>query len=351
MKGVPVVLAFALLLAGVPAPACAQEARVRAAIGAEETPWAGQQVTLDLDLLTDGTSFSDVQFNLPDVEGAFLLRVDSSTIKRTERIDGETWQVIRYPLALFPQAPGRIEVPPIDVRFAVTERFGVPPKAFELATGPVSFEVAWPPGAPAGSLVVSTRDFRVEHAWQGPEGVVKAGDAMSLAVTRRAADISAMLLPPLPVFETEGLGAYPEAPEVADRSERGALTGERTDRVTWVVERPGTYEIPGIRFQWWDPVNERLREHTVPGRTIEAQPAAAPAQRHAVPAPNTRTVAWWGLALVLLAGTAGLVLGAGLRARIAGAFARGGRALRRAWRRILPPRRALLGRINPGPDS
>ena len=41
--------------------------------------WAGQQVTLDLDLKTTGFSFSNTHFNLPEVSGAFLMQTDTTT--------------------------------------------------------------------------------------------------------------------------------------------------------------------------------------------------------------------------------------------------------------------------------
>lgn len=52
---------------------------------------------------------------------------------------------------------------------------------------------------------------------------------------------------------------YPEAPQVQDRVDRGDLTGERTDRVTWIVERPGSCQWPDIDIQWWDPAEASLR--------------------------------------------------------------------------------------------
>jgi len=237
--------------------------------------WAGQQVTLNLDLKTTGFSFSNSHFNLPDVSGAFLMQTDTTTIKLTENIDGRDWQIIRYPLALYPQKAGKLEVPPIDVRFSTSAGFGSVEKAFEFQTKPLEVNISFPPGAKAGELVVTTTSFKLEYDWQPVSGTKKTGDAVTLTVLRRAGDISAMLLPPLPVFRTDGLASYPKLPEVNDRTDRGSLTGERVDKVTWVVEKPGKYEIPGIRFQWWDPEKRELKQQIVPGLTLDILPSAA----------------------------------------------------------------------------
>jgi hypothetical protein len=86
-----------------------------------------------------------------------------------------------------------------------------------------------------------------------------------------------MLLPPLPVFRSDGLAAYPQAPEVSDQTNRGKLTGVRTDSIIWVIEQPGEYQIPGIRFQWWDPVKRELKQQVVAGLSLDVPAPASQA--------------------------------------------------------------------------
>jgi len=236
--------------------------------------WTGQQVTLNLDLKTTGFSFSNSHFNLPEVGGAFLMQTDTTTIKLTENVNGVVWQVIRYPLALYPQKAGLLEIPPIDVRFVTSAGFGSAEKAFEFQTEPLQLSIKAPPGIKPGDLVITTTSFELDYSWQPQTGATQTGDAITLTVNRRAKDISAMLLPPLPVYRTDGLAVYPQAPEINDKTNRGDLTGERTDSIIWVVEKPGSYTIPGIRFQWWDPGSNELKQQIVAGTHLDIQPSA-----------------------------------------------------------------------------
>jgi len=231
--------------------------------------WVGQQVTLNLDLKTTGLSFSDTLFSLPEVNGAFLMQTDTTTIKFSETVDGQNWQIIRYPLALYPQKAGQLEVPPINVRFSSSAGFGSTGKNFEFQSELLVLTVKQPPGVKPGDLVITTTSLQLDHDWHPKTEILHAGDAITLTVTRRANDISAMLLPPLPVFRNAGLAAYPQAPEVSDKTNRGDLTGERVDTIIWVVEKPGIYEIPGIRFQWWDPLSQELKQQIVPGLSLD----------------------------------------------------------------------------------
>jgi len=245
------------------------QADVDVSIRQDQEIWAGQQVTVNLDLKTSGFSFSGTQFNLPEVSGAFLVQTDTTTVKLSEKRNGQTWQILRYPLALYPQKSGQLEIPPIEVRFTTSAGFGSEDRAFEFQTRPLLVAVSLPPGVNDGELLISTDSFELDYTWQPESDTARAGDAFTLTVSRRARDISAMLLPPLPVFETAGLAAYPQAPDVSDKTERGQLTGERIDKIIWVLEKPGSYEIPGIRFQWWDPGKRELRQQIVPGLDLD----------------------------------------------------------------------------------
>ncbi len=260
-----------------PLAVSAQDDEVQAAISIgiqqDQEIWAGQQVTINLDLKTTGFSFSNTHFNLPEVSSGFLMQTDTTTIKLSERTDGQSWQIIRYPLALYPQKAGKLEIPPIDVRFTTSAGFGSAEKAFVFQTRPLELTVSLPPGVREGDLVVTTSSFELDYNWQPAITTARTGDAFTLTVNRRADDISAMLLPPLPVFRTVGLAAYPQAPEVNDQTSRGELTGERRDTIIWVVEKSGIYEIPGIRFQWWDPDNHELQQQIVPGLNLEILPS------------------------------------------------------------------------------
>jgi hypothetical protein len=302
-----------ILLTGLllPLSLLAQDNEVRAGVSIrveqDQDIWAGQQVTLDLDLKTTGFSFSNSHFNLPEVDGAFLMQTDTTTVKLTEKIDGQDWQIVRYPLALYPQKAGQLEIPSINVRFTTSAGFGSEEKAFEFQTDPIELTVKLPPGAKPGDLVVTTTSFELEYDWQPATAITKTGDAVTLTVSRRAVDISAMLLPPLPVFRIEGLASYPQTPEINDKTDRGDLTGVRIDSITWVVEKPGTYEIPGIRFQWWDPDNRELKQQIVPGLSLDILPSEKESVVGTVKNDEQSSGNSWPVLFLFLTGLAGIL--------------------------------------------
>lgn len=256
------------------------QGEMRLGFAAERTLWVGQQTSLNLDILTNGVSFSAQHFQLPEVAGGFLMQTDSTTIKLSERRAGQRWQVLRYPIAFFPQRDGSLTIPSFEVRFSVSGGIGSEPQQFRFTTEPVTIEVTQPPGTRSGSLLVTTRNFELTSVWQPrlitdpSEGPLEAkpGDAITLTLTTSAAGISGMVLPAMPAYQTEGISTYPAAPEIQDSVVRSSLTGKRSDSVTWMIQQPGTYEFPAIRYQWFDPEAEQLREIAVAGITVIATP-------------------------------------------------------------------------------
>jgi len=319
-------------------------------VASETAPvWVGQEVELYLELWTDGFSFADQLFVLPEVPGGFLLQGDSSTVKLSEIRDGAAWQGLRYTLLLYPQAAGRLEVPPFDVRFSARAGFGTEPATFGFRTEPLGIEARLPEGARAGALLVTTTGFRMEADWDrsvpdaGPLRL-QTGDALTLEVRRRADAVPGMVFAPLRPPRIPGLGVYPAAPVVDDRINRGALTGTRTDAVTFVCETAGGYEIPEWRFQWWDPRREVLTEQVIPALRLEvtANPAYAETTRAAA-----GTDLHWGSFLVALLGGLALLAGAWYAFQPLMAVLREHGARRREARRSAKRRSGALQPLNP----
>ncbi len=294
----------------------------------EGTVWVGQELELNLDLLSTGFSFGGQHFNLPEVSGAYLLQADSSTVKLSEKRDGETWQGLRYSLLLYPQRAGQLNVPSFEVSYTASAGYGQEAVPFQFETEPLRINSRLPPGADGTGLLLSSADFSLATEWKprpsGEETMrLKVGDALSLTIKRQAAAVPGMVFSPLPEFAIEGLQAYPEAPRVNDRINRGELIGARTDSITFICQREGSYEIPGVRFQWWDPGREVLNEEITPGLSFEviANPAfgaaASGAGRSAPASWRQLVLAVSLLALLLITGwkTRGFISGLMLQSR------------------------------------
>lgn len=290
--GFPTKLVLALLLSGLwmPAPLYAAETEpiiVRAAVGnADEDIWVGQRILLQVDVLARDGWAQIKSARDYEVPGAYVVRLQTQGTRMNEIISGVAYSGQRYELSLFAQKGGKIVVPPVPID-VVIRRWGdqAGTESRQLKTPAVTFDVQIPPGAEKIPGIISTTELKARQAWAPQSQAFKVGDAVKRTIVLSAVDISGMAFTPLVYPSISGVGIYTDEPAVEDRFNRGSLTGERTERVTYLFERDGNYELPEIDITWWDLVSKELKRVVLPSLEVriaggvgaEGQTASGPA--------------------------------------------------------------------------
>ncbi|QIF05324.1 BatD family protein [Roseimicrobium sp. ORNL1] len=292
------VICFALAMMLVFAPSQgirAQEAKVRARMDSQDAAYVGQKLTLVVDLMAPGFFASAASFDLPDPQGLILMPPVGSPVVSSEEVDGVSYTVQRHEVSVLAQRPGESVIPSFTVRFqykhAPLDKDAVPA---EVKTPEVKFTATQPPGTEKLGMVITARNLEVKETWNPDPGKAKskAGDAFTRTITFTAPDVPGMMFPPFHAAPIDGIGIYPKEPEVQDHSERGSLTGERKDVVTYALQRAGTFTIPAVRFTWWDLDSKSARTVDLPARTLTVAPnPAMPAlQPSTATAPQAKSI-------------------------------------------------------------
>jgi hypothetical protein len=269
--------ALAIVLVAASSVLAADPVQLRARVRSEGPVWVGQRARIEIDLLTPTTFASSPVFELPEIPGALIVRMEDHPTLGTEVVDGATYTIAQHDLALFAMRPGTYDIPPFTVRFASANAPGEQPVEHRLTTPALRIEARLPPGAEHVPSLISTSALTVSEQWTPePKGKARVGDAFTRRVTRSAPDVPAMAFPPLPVTDLDGMAAYPKAPVVQDHSERGVFTGTRIDSVTYLCERPGTVTVPALVFPWWNVRTQTLETVTLPELTLHVGHAPLP---------------------------------------------------------------------------
>jgi hypothetical protein len=288
-------VAAALLSAAWPARAAVAPAAVEVA---EPKALVGQRLPFVVALRSPGPFDGTASFTLPQIDGTVILKLGSPTVS-SEPIDGEDWFVKRHEFALFSQRDGPLQVPPFAVRFGSRQGFVGPVSDVEAQVPGFEVAIERPPGTDAKRFLVTTPSLTIEERWQpAPEGEVKAGAVFKRRITQTAEGLSGMALAPPTTTAPPGMRVYAEAPRVEDSSERGQLVGRRSDTLSYVVQQPGDYRLPAIRYEWWNLEAGQLEAKLLPARSF-----LAPAPPSQPDAPARNGWRWWaptGAALIVL---------------------------------------------------
>jgi len=268
----------------------------------------------------------------PDLEiaDAITRRSQRATHPVSERVGGETWSGVARTWEIIPQRPADYEIGDASVTVTFADPRANSPTETTVPLPAIRFEATVPKGAEGMDPFLAAAKLSVQVRQDGPPDPPRPGDSLTLTVTTTAVGPPAMLLPSLAdrLPAPPGLRSYVGTPEIADGA-GDAPAATRTETITYVIERPGTYRLPAIEVDWWN-TDEEASE-TASAKAIEivvgAQPASAGDSRARIP-PATG----WVLALVailLVAGAWAVIA----RRRDTGSEAALYRKLRRAARR------------------
>jgi hypothetical protein len=274
----------AVLLFSLAGPLAAQEAVVvRTSADPASGAIIGQHVALYVDVLFHNAMPRPPRVAAPDVAGLQAFRFETQATTMRDTIAGEPYVGQRFEFALYPRRGGDFAIPPAQI--TLLDPAGE--TAGSAAGQPVSLSVTVPTGVDPSQPVVATRRLTLDEQWSpAPGGTFKAGDAIVRTITRTAEEVPGLVLRDVPLAAPEGVRAYADPPDVADRMNRGAITGRRVDRITYVFERGGRFELPAVTQPWWDLGAGALKAAAGAGATIGV--AEEPASGAEAAPPNRR---------------------------------------------------------------
>jgi hypothetical protein len=259
------------------------------------TPWVGQRVVLSIDVLSDTGWAKISRFGEVEIPGAYIKIIDSQGIRLNETINGQKVSGQRYEWSVFPQIEGEITIPqiPIDV---ITKSWGAKSSTSNesLNTPSVQFYSKKPPGAEKLEGLISTSKLTIKQSWEPSNASsFHVGDALKRSIIIEAVDIPGMAFVPLTFDSARGMTLYPAQAQIIDQTNRGVLTGRRTEQVTYVFQEQGKISIPDIEFHWWNINNSVLEKVVLEGRQFDIQEAVeytATSNRKSISGFNTQNI-------------------------------------------------------------
>ncbi len=246
-----------------------------------KNPVVGQQIEYRVDVFVDTWFAKAPEFPEIQVEDAIALLPPTASINLNERINGQSYAGQRRTYYLFPQLPGRYNLPELSIKVVPAQPGNSAPEPTTLSTAPTDFMASLPAELAAQSdgpmLATPQLQVKTQLATQGSDNAtslkqIYPGDTVEQTVTLTAKDTLASVLPAIAVPDLPGLSAYPDPPQLTNQFTRGQFTASRTEHISYVAEQPGRYQVPEQSIIWWSTTTQSLKTEVIPAIDIRAQP-------------------------------------------------------------------------------
>ena len=261
----------------------------------------GQKLTLVLKIATDRWFSGGTRISLPEVPGLVILQTEQFAANASERRGDQDWVVQRWSLDVYPQRAGVFTVPPITARVQVNAGEAGDVEG-TIRSPAVEFTVTLPAALADVAQWVAAPEYTVSQIFDRSLENLQVGDAFEREIVFEASDVMAMMLPTVAAGQIPGLAAYPAPPVLDNTSNRGQVRASRRQRISYVVEAGGQYQLPAMDFFWWDTSRGELQVLSLPATEVSAGAGAATGPEHSARALSPRQLLLAAAGIALLAG-------------------------------------------------
>ncbi len=219
----------------------------------------------------------------PDLGGvdALIERVGDDATFESPRGD-RRYQVTERRYAIFPQAPGTLNIAPVifDGRIGSSllfDPFNDRSRQIRVKSEPVSIAVAPPPAAAGEGAWLPAESLQLHEVWSDDPPQFRVGEPITRTVALIAQGLTSRQLPEIPMPLPEGFKLYPDQPALADQSNSKGIIGVRQEKIALVPSRAGEFTFPAITLSWWNTQTDKAGQAHLPERKVvvaNAEPAA-----------------------------------------------------------------------------
>lgn len=253
-------------------PAPGPQLHVAASLSAGQKLTVGATATLNVDVLTSTWFTEPPQISGLNIPGVLVSGPAGDATILRDNINGVAYSGLRYSYLISPTAAGPLRVPALTI----TAKAGQATAPLTAQTVELTLQASGPPDSAAGHMLAASA-VQVSQQIQFSAQPPAVGDHISRVITVQAQGAQAMLIPPPAIPAVPGLKSYSAEPVLTQLSgSRGEfLGGQRVDRVDYVVERPGAYELPAVEIRWWNLTTNQEASTTVPAQRFDAKAGVA----------------------------------------------------------------------------
>lgn len=261
-----------------------QRLRIRAWVEPGPTVVTTRQVRYIIEISTP-TWFTEGTHVKPlELADAVVKQAGQFATNFVQNEKGNTWSVQQWTFFIYPMKEKTYRIPELPVEVSIADPQGENPLSGEVRTPPVRFSAVIPEELKNIKNWVVTSRLTVREHYSVQSDTYEVGDAIERRIDIKADDLPAMMLPVFTDRAVPGFAVYEDPPKIMDDVNRGQITGRRVERITYFVEKPGTYRIPARIYPWFNTNTGQIEKIELPEKIIQTHGVNAPLSHTEPPA-------------------------------------------------------------------
>lgn len=267
-------------------------------------PYVQAAVVLTLRLYAD-QGLHQAALDFPSSSDVLVKQLGKD-VQLSEVRNGRNFQIVERKYLLFPQRSGKLNLngPVLDAQIA--DRTSHDPfdsifrqmpfggmlnstRPIRVRAKPIELNVLPRPASVAGTTWLPAQKVTLEETPLQNKSTLHVGEPITRHLKITALGLTGAQLPdPNTLINMpDGIKAYPDQAILTDNPQGNSVLGSREQNIALIANRPGHYDLPAVRLNWWDTVNNEKRELTLPALSLDILPGTAGSNTTNLPGANT----------------------------------------------------------------
>ncbi|NMP17445.1 BatD family protein [Thalassotalea sp. Y01] len=231
---------------------------------------ATQQVVFAIELRSQMPFAQDFSVSYIDIEGCVVIQPTGAAQSTVAQVDGETWNVQRRNVIVYPLESGDFRLPMITVNAELRNEQGQL-QTRVLKTPSPSFQVTDKNLENKGQTVLASPNvsFTVSSNIDKQKSL-SLGSAVTFTYTLSADKQHVLMLPKFVIEELPATEKYVKPVVDEDEFQRFKKfnIATRSQQVTYILQQEGSYVFPEQRISWWDLKTDSLQTEVIAEQTV-----------------------------------------------------------------------------------
>lgn len=252
--------------------------QARASLLPQAAVWAGQPLTLEVDVLVPGWFTRGLGIPAIQITGVAVVESCSHGFNYSTRIDGVTFAAQKRTYLVIPQHAGLFQIPPLDISVTYTAnsvdknaeaQLRLPSQYFQALAPPVLDDASKTPIWVASAVTI-------EQTFDRSLTGLKVGEALTRRLRIYGENTLAAMIPALHLGEpSDSVLRYPGQAIISDvcQLREGFKGGERIESYTYIMQKSGEVTLPELSLNWFNPATMSVETFRLAALSFDVTPA------------------------------------------------------------------------------